>query len=88
MNELTTEQADQIIMLEYRIQSLRTTKEHKKSKILQLDNDIVNIDIELRKLRIELASIRPEEPKPHKETDEEKIARLEKEIEAIRNKTT
>lgn len=88
MKQLTTDQADQIIMIEHRIEELRKEKERTKAFITEYYNTLTNLDIQIRKLRIELALIKPIEEKKHKETDEEKITRLTKEIEAIRNKTT
>lgn len=83
--KLSKEQKTTIASIEH----LRIRKDGLKKSIIFLNNEIVNIDIEIRRLRILLPTLAPIKEKPkritkHKETLEETLARLEKTIEDMK----
>lgn len=83
--KLSKEQKTTIASIEH----LRIRKDGLKKSIIFLNNQIVDIDIEIRRLRVLLPTLTPiiEKPKritKHKETPEETLARLVKIIEDMK----
>lgn len=76
MNEYTPEQKQALAFMD----SLRARKEAIKASIAFLNNEVVNIDIQLRTIRQSLPAMQPQEEKPKrtstKKTDQEIIAEL------------
>ena len=87
--KLSQEQID----INKQIEELRKEKEETKTYILAYQNHIIELDMMIRELRQKFPSLYPVEEKPlkvkhskHVETEEEKIARLTKELEEIRSR--
>lgn len=71
------------------IEALRLVKQNKKNEIASLEQDIMNVDIQIRDLRQSFAQYaiveeKPKRVKKHVETQEEKLARLTAECDALR----
>jgi hypothetical protein len=84
MTEQLSDAQKQVIT---QIECLRIEKEHLKQEIITLQNNIMNIDIQIRDLRQSLPSLAPVKevkPRKHIETDEEKLARLTEETDTLR----
>lgn len=84
MNKQLSPEQEQINIF---IEQLHIRKERIKQSIAFLNNEVISIDIELRRLRQlfpTLAIVEEKRPRKHKETDEEKLERLTKELDALK----